>query len=137
MYCAFSLSSRLRSQEGTAIQMGGVLPHRLEAYCSTCWTICASWGLPNIAHKWRCTKYRHIQKREGDWQGRLPKCSLLRKTLQNKRLGPPLRWPDSSESISQIRANQAIRANRLRVPETTLFCEPRSGAQKNCSESQV
>ena len=29
----FSLSSRLRSQEGTAIQMGGVLPYKWEVYC--------------------------------------------------------------------------------------------------------
>ena len=45
----FSPSSRLRSQGGTAIQMGGVLPYRLEVYCSTFWTSCMGWGLLNIA----------------------------------------------------------------------------------------
>ena len=30
-----SLSSRLKSQEGTVIQIGGVLPYKLEVYCST------------------------------------------------------------------------------------------------------
>ena len=34
-YCWVSLSSRLRSQEGTAIQMGDVLPYTLEVYCSS------------------------------------------------------------------------------------------------------
>ena len=29
-YCRVSLSSKLRSQESTAIQMGGVLPYKLE-----------------------------------------------------------------------------------------------------------
>ena len=32
VYCEVSLSSNLRCQEGTAIQMGGVLPHKLEVY---------------------------------------------------------------------------------------------------------
>ena len=32
-YCRVSLSSKLRSQESTAIQMGGVLPYKLEVYC--------------------------------------------------------------------------------------------------------
>ena len=35
MYIGVSLSSRLRSQEGTAIQMEGVLPYKLEVYCTT------------------------------------------------------------------------------------------------------
>ena len=34
-YCRVSLSSKLRSQESTAIQMGGVLPYKLEVYCRT------------------------------------------------------------------------------------------------------
>ena len=34
-YCRASLSSKLRSQESTAIQMGGVLPYKLEVYCRT------------------------------------------------------------------------------------------------------
>ena len=34
-YCRVSLSSKLRSQENTAIQMGGVLPYKLEVYCRT------------------------------------------------------------------------------------------------------
>ena len=32
-YCSDSLSSRLRSQQGTALQMGGVLRYKLEMYC--------------------------------------------------------------------------------------------------------
>ena len=31
-YCRVSLSSKLRSQQSTVIQMGGVLPYKLEAY---------------------------------------------------------------------------------------------------------
>ena len=34
-YCRVSLSPKLRSQESTAIQMGGVLPYKLEVYCCT------------------------------------------------------------------------------------------------------
>ena len=35
-YCRVSLSSKLRSQESTAIQMGyAVLPYKLEVYCRT------------------------------------------------------------------------------------------------------
>ena len=34
-YCGVSLSSKLRRQESTAIQMGGVLPYKLEVYCRT------------------------------------------------------------------------------------------------------
>ena len=34
-YCRAFLSSKLRSQESTAIQMGGVLPYKLEVYCRT------------------------------------------------------------------------------------------------------
>ena len=51
-YCRVSLSSKLRSQEITAIQMGGgVLPYKLEVYCRTFWTNCRGWGFPNIAQK--------------------------------------------------------------------------------------
>ena len=35
VHCWISLSSRFRSQKGTSIQMGGVLPYKLEVYCST------------------------------------------------------------------------------------------------------
>ena len=31
-YCRVSLSSKLRSHENTAIQMGGILPYKLEVY---------------------------------------------------------------------------------------------------------
>ena len=34
-YCRVSLSSKLKSQESMAIQMGGVLPYKLEVYCRT------------------------------------------------------------------------------------------------------
>ena len=33
VYCGVSLSSRLRSQQGTALQMGGVPQYKLEVYC--------------------------------------------------------------------------------------------------------
>ena len=33
VYCGVSLSSRLRSQRGTALQMGGVLRYKFEVYC--------------------------------------------------------------------------------------------------------
>ena len=33
VYCSVSLSSRLRGQRGTALQMGGVLQYKLEVYC--------------------------------------------------------------------------------------------------------
>ena len=39
--------------------------------------------------KWGRKKCRRIPKCEGDWQGRVPKCSLPRKSLQNKRFGAP------------------------------------------------
>ena len=42
----------LGSQESTAIQMGGVLPYKLEVYCRTFWTSCRGWGFRNIAHMW-------------------------------------------------------------------------------------
>ena len=32
-HCGVSLPSRLRSQQGTALQMGGVLQYKLEVYC--------------------------------------------------------------------------------------------------------
>ena len=49
--CRVSLSSKLRSQESTAIQMGGVLPYKLEEYCRTfSETSCRGWGFRNIAH---------------------------------------------------------------------------------------
>ena len=35
VYCWEPLSSALKSQEGTAIEIGGVLPYKLELYCST------------------------------------------------------------------------------------------------------
>ena len=50
-YCGVTLSSKLRSQESTAIQMGGVLPYKLEVYCRTFQTSCRGWGFRNIAHK--------------------------------------------------------------------------------------
>ena len=31
--------------------------------------------------KWGGTKYRRIPESQGDWKGRVPKCSLPRKTL--------------------------------------------------------
>ena len=34
-YCRISFLSKLRSQESTAIQMGGVLPYKLEVYFRT------------------------------------------------------------------------------------------------------
>ena len=49
VYCRVSLSSKLRSQERTAIQMGGVLPYKLEVYCRTFSTSCRGWGFRNIA----------------------------------------------------------------------------------------
>ena len=51
-YCGVSLSSKLRSQESTAIQMGGVLPYKLEVYCRTFQTSCRGWGFRNIALGW-------------------------------------------------------------------------------------
>ena len=49
-YCRVSLSSKLRSQESTAIQMGGVLPYKWEVCCRTFQTSCTGWGFRNIAH---------------------------------------------------------------------------------------
>ena len=43
-YCWASLSSRLRNQEGTAIQMGDVLPYKLEGYYSTFSYASRAWG---------------------------------------------------------------------------------------------
>ena len=48
-YCRVSLSSKLRSQESTAIQMGGVLPYKWEVYCRTFQTGCRGWGFRKIA----------------------------------------------------------------------------------------
>ena len=39
--------------------------------------------------KWGRKKCRRIPMCEGDWQGRVPMCSLHRKTLQNKGFGAP------------------------------------------------
>ena len=50
-YCGVSLSSKLRSQESAAIQMGGVLPYKLGVYCRTFWTSCRGWGFRNIAQR--------------------------------------------------------------------------------------
>ena len=50
VYC--SLSSRIRSQEGTAIQMGGVLPYKLEVYCSTFSETSRGWGFWNSSEFW-------------------------------------------------------------------------------------
>ena len=44
VYCLVSLSSRLRSQEGTAIQITGVLPYKLEVYGSTFFKTSRGWG---------------------------------------------------------------------------------------------
>ena len=44
VYCWLSASSRLKSQEGTVMQMGGILPYKLGVYC---WL-----GVLNIAHLW-------------------------------------------------------------------------------------
>ena len=35
---------RLRSQEGRAMQMGGVLPYKLEVYCRTFFDTSRGWG---------------------------------------------------------------------------------------------
>ena len=43
LYCWVPLSSRLRRQEGTAIQMGGVLPYKL-VYCCSFFEISRGWG---------------------------------------------------------------------------------------------
>ena len=45
--CWVSLSSRLRSQEGPAIQMGVLLPYKLVVYCGTFFktsTTSSGWG---------------------------------------------------------------------------------------------
>ena len=46
-----NFSSLVRSQQGTALHMGGVLQYKLEVYCSTFQTSCAGLGLLNSAHK--------------------------------------------------------------------------------------
>ena len=46
---------RLRSQEGPAIQMGGVLPYKLEVYCRTFFEASWGWGFRNSSeflHGW-------------------------------------------------------------------------------------
>ena len=47
VYCWVSLSSRLRSQEGTAIQIGRVLPYKLDVYCRTFFETSRGWGFRN------------------------------------------------------------------------------------------
>ena len=47
-------------------------------------------GNPLGEGKWGRKKCRRIPKREGDWQGRVPKCSLPGKTLENKGLELPI-----------------------------------------------
>ena len=49
-YCRVSLSSKHRSQESAAIQMGSVLPYKLEVYCRTFFETSRGWGFRNIAH---------------------------------------------------------------------------------------
>ena len=49
--------------------------------------LCSHWRLGE--GKWGRKKCRRIPKCEGDWQGRVPKCSLTRKTFQNKGFGAP------------------------------------------------
>ena len=59
----FPFSSKLRSQEGTAIQMGGVQPYKLEVYCRTFYTSCRGWGFRNIA-RLKSTNVREVPKLE-------------------------------------------------------------------------
>ena len=59
VYCRVSLSSKLRSQESTAIQMGAVLPYKLEVYCRTFSTSCRGWGFRNIAQR-RSSEYGFV-----------------------------------------------------------------------------
>ena len=39
--------------------------------------------------KWGRTKYRRIPESEGDWKGRVPKCSLPRKFFKTRGLELP------------------------------------------------
>ena len=39
--------------------------------------------------KWGRTKYRRIPESEGDWKGRVPKCSLPRKLFKTRDLELP------------------------------------------------
>ena len=58
---------------------------------------------PNLGEgKWGRKKCRRIPKRGGDWQGRVPKCSLPRKPLQNKRFGAPNFWGISPELFAAL-----------------------------------
>ena len=51
-YCGVSLSSKLRSQQDTALQMGRVLRYKVELYCSTFQTSCTGGGLLNSVQSW-------------------------------------------------------------------------------------
>ena len=59
-------------------------------------------GGGKVAHKWGREKCRRIPKREGNWQGRVPKCSLPRKTLQNKGFGAPKFWGISPKFFAEL-----------------------------------
>ena len=43
--CFIGVPFKLRSLQGTAIQMGGILPCKLEAYCSTLFETCRGVGV--------------------------------------------------------------------------------------------
>ena len=97
VYCWASLSSRLRSQEGTAIQMGGVLPHKLEVYCSTFSETSRGWGLSNSSEVAPCfsSAVRNLWLRGGAfprtcplWTGDSGWLSLLLQQRQLVQLEP-------------------------------------------------
>ena len=86
-YCRVSLSSKLRSQESIAVQMGGVLPYKLEVYCRTFRTSCRGWGFRNIAHN---TFAMEVAIFSGSLMGSLAKLSCVtRQERVRKFLGQP------------------------------------------------
>ena len=79
-YCGVSLSSKFRSQESTAIQMGGILPYKLEVYCLTFWTSCRGWGFRNIA---QLSGHKRLSKRKKACQCEHPIWKGLKRPCKN------------------------------------------------------
>ena len=78
--------------------------------------------------KWGRKKCRRIPNRVGDWQGRVPKRSLPRKTLQNKRFGAPNFWGISPKLFAALRGIHPY----LCTPVLPLGQWKRSALQLHC-----
>ena len=61
------------------------------------------WALPDKENlgegKWGRTKYRRIPESEGDWKGRVPKCSVALENSLQQGIWSSLFWRDLSQVV--------------------------------------